>query len=860
MTAIRHLMARDFSRPVPATISVADRDPAAVFSELGEYVVTDRIRADYERAFAAMAAALTSPEANTGIWISGFFGAGKSSFAKNIASVLANPVINGTPASALFLEKVPSKKLAESVALLNRSARCDVFSLNAYRELPKHAAPEHLAAAMYRVLLTGLGHPVPARRPAFPELVSDAFDLYAAHRAAQSFAFILEMDETPWPAAEQLQVLSTVVDAFSAESRRRMKAGTIPAPAWIIVTAQQPPPRPFPLQIGLSPADLREIVACRILRKKPDQEFVLRDLFAAHGESLLTSVQLEGSSRRTDFSEDDFVRCYPYLPHLIDFSVDVADAIQRLPDALTRPAGNRTVVKQCFELLASGQIGFRHRLAGALVSVDRIYDLVEANLPPERRAEIDDIRRRFDSDDERPGMAGRVAKALCMMELADTDLQRTAKNIAALLVHEVSERPQLAAVEDTLYRFSQARCIRQTSRGWKLFEFDELRRTVAALEPLRRKVGQLNPRRPGWHNDRIQQAKTLVARTLEWYSRSLAEFTGALCGALEQVTVALDRLSTKLAALERRVVNPPEEQLSMDVIALEGRLALIEQQNARQVQSLERQLESLRVQLKAGAPAVVEEVPAIESYCRTTYIVGLFGTGRRYLNQLLLLHTGDRARYFRDSIRVHPGPTPMIYSGHATIRYLSRDQAPPQVMRSIHDAVAARFADLIFIYRHPLDSLLTNWVWWRTYLRDNRTIAGIRDVYPATADLCADLDAHFDDFRSFAAGDPSFFAGFPGPRFLSFPEFVEETGLHIQSAPLALRLEDFIADPVRQFSRVLNVMSLELDPAVTALSPPGTRLYTHRLVKEQLPRFSKFIDDLDPETKARIDRFGYTLT
>ena len=59
---------------------------------------------------------------------------------------------------------------------------------------------------------------------------------------------------------------------------------------------------------------------------------------------------------------------------------------------------------------------------------------------------------------------------------------------------------------------------------------------------------------------------------------------------------------------------------------------------------------------------------------KTAYIIGLFGTGRRYINELMLQNIGERAKYFRDTIRLHPGPTPMIYSGHATVRYLRRDQ------------------------------------------------------------------------------------------------------------------------------------------------------------------------------------------
>src|SRR5579864_2480059 len=107
---------------------------------------------------------------------------------------------------------------------------------------------------------------------------------------------------------------------------------------------------------------------------------------------------------------------------------------------------------------------------------------------------------------------------------------------------------------------------------------------------------------------------------------------------------------------------------------------------------------------------------------KTAYFIGLFGSGRSYINELLLQNIGERAKYFRDEIRLHPGPTSMIYSGHATTRYVSRFQALPAVTNLILAAVRSGFADLIFVYRHPFDSLLTNWIWWRTFIRDNVVI------------------------------------------------------------------------------------------------------------------------------------------
>jgi len=200
----------------------------------------------------------------------------------------------------------------------------------------------------------------------------------------------------------------------------------------------------------------------------------------------------------------------------------------------------------------------------------------------------------------------------------------------------------------------------------------------------------------------------------------------------------------------------------------------------------------------------------------------------------------------------------MIYSGHATMKYVSRAQELPSVMNSIMGSVRSGFADAIFVYRHPLDSLLTNWVWWRSYLHDNRSISGISEVYPNVDDLCAELDRNFCDFLALADGNPDFFAAAPGPRFLSFAEYVEETELHLQSAPLALRLEDFMTDPLQEFSKVAAVLSLDL-AAGSSIPPPRSKPYGYLAVQEKVPRFRNFISELSAETKGRIERIGYRV-
>jgi hypothetical protein len=247
-----------------------------------------------------------------------------------------------------------------------------------------------------------------------------------------------------------------------------------------------------------------------------------------------------------------------------------------------------------------------------------------------------------------------------------------------------------------------------------------------------------------------------------------------------------------------------------------------------------------------------------QGYDRTAYIIGLYGTGRSYIATLITQHLGKRAIYLREYIRYHPAPTSLIYSGHAALKHAAYGQAPPEMTHRVLQSVRAGHADLIFIYRHPLDSLLTNWSLLRTHIRENAHMTGsISKVYENTHELCADLERNFAEFEAFADGDPSFSASLPGPRFLSFAEFVEETALFIEIATLSLRLEDFMIDPLKEFSKITQVMSVDLDSTALRLARPRTQPYRYKAVAEGVPRFRRFIDELDAQTRERIEQLGY---
>src|SRR3954447_22797513 len=106
MNTIGELLSRDLSEPIEEVVKLDQRDETTVYNEISEYVATDRIKGQYLEVLKAMADAPGDPTEGVGVWVSGFFGSGKSSFAKNLGYILANLKVKGTPAAELFIRQL----------------------------------------------------------------------------------------------------------------------------------------------------------------------------------------------------------------------------------------------------------------------------------------------------------------------------------------------------------------------------------------------------------------------------------------------------------------------------------------------------------------------------------------------------------------------------------------------------------------------------------------------------------------------------------------------------------------------------------------------------------------------------------
>lgn len=92
---IQQIFAKQIDRPINGVVKADQRDEEIVWQELEEYVITRELDRHFRAFFAAYVNAIDHPKdpnihGRMGVWISGFFGSGKSHFLKILGYLLSN--------------------------------------------------------------------------------------------------------------------------------------------------------------------------------------------------------------------------------------------------------------------------------------------------------------------------------------------------------------------------------------------------------------------------------------------------------------------------------------------------------------------------------------------------------------------------------------------------------------------------------------------------------------------------------------------------------------------------------------------------------------------------------------------------
>ncbi len=111
---IREMFAKPIDRDLQGVIIVGQDETANVKQELEEYVVTRELQKHFADFFAAYKTGIIGNTSKTGVWISGFFGSGKSHFLKVLSYLLENKEIAGKKAIDYFTD---DNKIADPMVL-----------------------------------------------------------------------------------------------------------------------------------------------------------------------------------------------------------------------------------------------------------------------------------------------------------------------------------------------------------------------------------------------------------------------------------------------------------------------------------------------------------------------------------------------------------------------------------------------------------------------------------------------------------------------------------------------------------------------------------------------------------------------
>lgn len=151
---IKDILTIDLSEDIKNVIDLEDVSEAAIQSEIESYIITDGLAREYE----SFVSVFTDNIKETGVWISGFYGSGKSYFGKLLGYMMSNQLINGTPARDRILQRFTG---VESEALV-KNAIAKLNSINSrvvFLDIAKQDTSKGFAYTLFRNFLKSLELP-----------------------------------------------------------------------------------------------------------------------------------------------------------------------------------------------------------------------------------------------------------------------------------------------------------------------------------------------------------------------------------------------------------------------------------------------------------------------------------------------------------------------------------------------------------------------------------------------------------------------------------------------------------------------------------------------------------------------------
>ncbi len=107
---IKDIFKKEIDRKIEGVIKADIVDDDSVWNEVDEYVVTEELVTKLETFFDVYSQTIGQPTQSVGVWISGFFGSGKSHLLKILSYILSSRSVNSDLIGELFCTKIDLKE------------------------------------------------------------------------------------------------------------------------------------------------------------------------------------------------------------------------------------------------------------------------------------------------------------------------------------------------------------------------------------------------------------------------------------------------------------------------------------------------------------------------------------------------------------------------------------------------------------------------------------------------------------------------------------------------------------------------------------------------------------------------------
>lgn len=213
---LNSIFERDVSRPIEGVIKADDE--ASLKSELEEYVLTNEVAKRLD----LFLDAYNNYHGANGVWVSGFFGSGKSHLLKMLALVLENRAVDGAKALDLFLPKVQEDKilsaaLQKAVGIPSKSI---LFNIDQKADVISKTQSDALLAVFVKVFDEACGYYGKQPYIAQFERELDRDGLFDAFKTEFEQASTQDWD---WGRARPARVASYIDAAFTAVTGQKVE-------------------------------------------------------------------------------------------------------------------------------------------------------------------------------------------------------------------------------------------------------------------------------------------------------------------------------------------------------------------------------------------------------------------------------------------------------------------------------------------------------------------------------------------------------------------------------------------------------------------------------------------------------------